>query len=58
MSYNVKREKDEKEERELEEFVASRKEKTKTIIKNTLIVLVCLILVVAFCLPSLSLLIK
>lgn len=56
MAYTVKRAKEEQEERELEEFVESRRERRKTLIKNTLIVVVCLGLVLAFCLPSLTML--
>lgn len=58
MAYKVVNEKHraEKEEREIEEFIAAQKEKRKTIIKSALAIIVCAGLVVAFCLPSISML--
>lgn len=46
----------EKEERELEEFIVAQREKRKAMVKGALVVIVCLGLVVAFCLPSIGLL--
>ena len=46
----------EREERELEEFVAAQREKRKSMIKGALAVIVCIGLVLAFCLPSISML--
>lgn len=48
----------EKEERELEEFVAAQQEKRKTMLKSALAVIVCLGLILAFCLPSISMLLS
>ena len=46
----------EREERELEEFIAAQREKRKAMLKTAVVVVVCLRLVVAFCLPSIGLL--
>ena len=46
----------EKEERELEEFIAAQREKRKAMLKTAVVVVVCLGLVIAFCLPSIGML--
>ena len=46
----------EREERELEEFIAAQREKRKAMLKTAVVVVVCLGLVVSFCLPSIGLL--
>ena len=46
----------EREERELEEFIAAQREKRKAMLKTAVVVVLCLGLVVAFCLPSIGLL--
>ena len=46
----------EREERELEEFIAAQREKRKAMLKTAVVVVVCLGLVVAFCLPSIGML--
>lgn len=46
----------EKEERELEEFIAAQREKRKAMVKTAVVVVVCLGLVIAFCLPSIGML--
>ena len=46
----------EREERELEEFIAAQREKRKAMLKTAVVVVVCLGLVVAFSLPSIGML--
>ena len=46
----------EREERELEEFIAAQREKRKAMLKTAVVVVVCLGLVIAFCLPSIGML--
>ena len=46
----------EKEERELEKFIAAQREKRKAMVKTAVVVVVCLGLVIAFCLPSIGML--
>ena len=46
----------EKEERELEEFIAAQREKRKAMVKTAVVVVVCLGLVIAFCPPSIGML--
>ena len=46
----------EREERELEEFIAAQREKRKAMVKTAVVVVVCLGLVIAFCLPSIGML--
>lgn len=56
MTYNLKKDKEEQEQREIEEFIENKRERRKMLVKNVLIVIVCLGLVLAFCLPSLTML--
>lgn len=48
----------EREERELEEFVAAQQAKRKTMIKSAIAIVLCAGLVIAFCLPSISMLLS
>ena len=43
-----------REERELEEFIAAKKEARKTLVKRIVVTVICLALVLCFCLPALS----
>lgn len=57
MAQKVKRDKKaEDEERELEEFIAARKKARASLVKKVLIIVVCIGLVFAFCLPAVSML--
>lgn len=47
-----------REEQELEEFVAAQKEKRKTMIKSAVAIVLCVGLIFAFCLPSISMLLS
>ncbi len=48
----------EQEERELEEFIDQQKQKRRTMLKSALAIVVCLGLILAFCLPSISMLLQ
>ncbi len=48
----------EQEERELEEFIDQQKQKRRTMLKSALAIVVCVGLILAFCLPSISMLLQ
>ena len=47
-----------REEEELMEFVAEQKKKRSQMIKSVIAIIVCVGLVIAFCLPSISMLLQ
>ena len=54
MANKIKREKtQEDEDRELEEFIAAQQKTRTSLLKKVGIIIVCVLLVFAFCLPSL-----
>lgn len=55
-SKSRQRQKELDEERELQEFIDSRSQARKELIKKILIIILCLGLVMAFCLPSITML--
>lgn len=48
----------EQEERELEEFIDQQRQKRRTMLKSALAIVVCVGLISAFCLPSISMLLQ
>ncbi len=48
----------EQEERELEEFIDQQRQKRRTMLKSALAIVVCVGLILAFCLPSISMLLQ
>lgn len=48
----------EQEERELEEFIDRQRQKRRTMLKSALAIVVCVGLILAFCLPSISMLLQ
>lgn len=55
-SKSRQRQKELDEERELQEFIDSRSQARKELIKKIIIIVLCLGLVMAFCLPSITML--
>ena len=53
-SKSKQRQKELEEDRELEEFIANRSQARKELAKKVLIIIICLGLVMAFCLPSVA----
>ena len=48
----------EREEKVLEEFIAAQQAKRKTMIKSAIAIVLCVGLIFAFCLPSISMLLS